>query len=220
MDLFSKKEITKFYMAISAKKPKKKKQGRVKGTMVMGRRGSFKLLNNSNKPSASAPDVKNTDGSSSSSKKKGGYAVTRFFTAGLGNCRLSETIKGNTDNIPKTAILFQPHTGKTHQLRVAAKSLAIPILGDVRYGGGSLEILSTGEDKDGYDWNRTFLHAAAMHFELDNESVTIWCPPLFDYLFSDKELSEAFVGLLEKHCDCPPILDAIHDNTRDASILK
>lgn len=31
--------------------------------------------------------------------------------------------------------VLRPHTGKTHQLRVALKSLGCPILGDDRYGG-------------------------------------------------------------------------------------
>lgn len=33
------------------------------------------------------------------------------------------------------AYLLKPYTGKTHQLRVAMKSLGTPILGDRRYGG-------------------------------------------------------------------------------------
>ena len=46
--------------------------------------------------------------------------------------------------------MLKPHTGKTHQLRVAMKSLGAPILGDTRYGG---------EQAD-----RTYLHAWALEF--------------------------------------------------------
>ncbi|ASK27061.1 TIGR01621 family pseudouridine synthase [Neisseria chenwenguii] len=49
------------------------------------------------------------------------FAVTRFQSFGLENSlRL---------------FILEPHTGKTHQLRVAAKSLGSPLLGDSRYGG-------------------------------------------------------------------------------------
>ena len=46
---FKEKQVTKYYMAISGKKPRKKKQGWVKGNMVLGRRGSYKLVNNNEK---------------------------------------------------------------------------------------------------------------------------------------------------------------------------
>ena len=192
--------------------------------MVKGRRGSYKLVNQSNK--LKMDDANNDEevdeidrGSDISEKKKSAYAVTRFWTAGLGNLSLTPSLhtrikEGDANNvaIPKTAILFQPHTGKTHQLRVAAKSLAMPILGDARYGGGRLDI-STSEisDDDGaFDvWSRTYLHAAAIHFQLENENVTIWSPPPFDHLFSTTELNDIFVGMMEKHCEGSPILDAI-----------
>jgi 23S rRNA-/tRNA-specific pseudouridylate synthase len=120
--------------------------------------------------------------------------------------------------MPRTAMLFRPHTGKTHQLLVAAKSLAMPILGDVRYGGGRLLVGGVsssspppdcGDDEDRGDWDRTYLHASAVHFEFDeHEIVTIWSPPPFDRLATG--LNDVFVRMMEKHCDCPPILDAIH----------
>ncbi|QEY23961.1 TIGR01621 family pseudouridine synthase [Neisseria animalis] len=49
------------------------------------------------------------------------FAVTQFHSSSLRpNLRL---------------FVLQPHTGKTHQLRVAMKSLSAPILGDTAYGG-------------------------------------------------------------------------------------
>jgi tRNA pseudouridine32 synthase / 23S rRNA pseudouridine746 synthase len=48
-------------------------------------------------------------------------------------------------------LVLQPRTGKTHQLRVAMKSIGAPILGDERYGGSIAE--------------RGYLHACALRFE-------------------------------------------------------
>lgn len=47
--------------------------------------------------------------------------------------------------------LLKPHTGQTHQLRVALKSLGAPILGDKRYGGDDAE--------------RCYLHAWRLDFD-------------------------------------------------------
>ncbi|KAL9178324.1 hypothetical protein ACHAXT_001752 [Thalassiosira profunda] len=215
---FNNKEIQKYYVAISGKKPKKGKQGWVKGEMVLGRRGSYKLVNSSRKPKIAEDDSgEGMDDDDRTAKRSIGYAVTRFFTAGLGNLQMVPQLLDPTEGsegraIPKTAILFQPHTGRTHQLRVAAKSVGLPILGDARYGGGRLETSTA----DGTDWDRTYLHACAMHFQLSpfgrrrRHDVTIWSPPPFDHLFAPGELNGVFVGMMEKHCDCAPILDALH----------
>jgi len=57
--------------------------------------------------------------------------------------------------------LFQvtPMTGKTHQIRVALKSLGSPILGDSRYGGT--------------DSDRGYLHAFKLMFDWKSESINI-----------------------------------------------
>jgi len=121
---FQQKEITKYYTAISAKKARKK-QGWVRGNMVMGRRGSYKLVNSKNKVQQS-----NVDDDIDTEKKKqtrGGYAVTRYFTAGLGNLSMASSLLERVENkealsVPRTAILFQPHTGKT-KVRVCEVSM-------------------------------------------------------------------------------------------------
>ena len=204
---FKEKQVNKYYMAISGKKPRKKKQGWVRGDMVLGRRGSYKLVNENN-------NKKEEDGD-----KRSNYAVTRFFTAGLGNVPLSpllhpkvneeeEEEQVSSTTTPKTAILFQPHTGKTHQLRVAAKSVGLPILGDARYGGGRVVRASDTTEADYFD--RTYLHAAAIQFEIDNEEVCIYSPPPFGHLFStSSELDDVFVGMMKKHCESDPILQHI-----------
>ncbi|WP_148713940.1 pseudouridine synthase [Chitinolyticbacter meiyuanensis] len=64
------------------------------------------------------------------------HAITQFFSYGLGNgVRL---------------YLLRPLTGRTHQLRVALKSIGAPILGDTRYGGT--------------DADRGYLHAWQLAF--------------------------------------------------------
>ena len=59
--------------------------------------------------------------------------------------------------------ILKPYSGKTHQLRVALKSLAAPILGDVLYGGTVCE--------------RTYLHAYALCFKWQNERFEFMCKP-------------------------------------------
>jgi tRNA pseudouridine32 synthase/23S rRNA pseudouridine746 synthase len=232
---FKQKEVTKYYMAISAKKPRKKKQGWVKGNMVLGRRGSYKLVNENKKEetllvSSSSSSEDYSDDTTTTTTTTSNYAVTRFFTAGLGNMALSQSLLQDVDDdsssdeediissIPKTAILFQPHTGKTHQLRVAAKSVGLPILGDARYGGGRVCCASdttttTTTSSTDVDFDRTYLHAAAIHFEINNEEVCIYSPPPFGHLFSSSsELDDVFVGMMKKHCDGDdPILRHLGD---------
>lgn len=70
----------------------------------------------------------------------------------------------------------RPLTGKTHQIRVALKSLGSTILGDNLYGG-------TVSD-------RLYLHAYALNFEYHQKSINIVCPPTFGEHF--EALSQNF----------------------------
>lgn len=220
---FRQKEVKKYYVAISGKKPKKKKQGWVQGRMVMGRRGSYKLLNEKEEKSqVNADEDDDCGGKSKSSDARGGYAKTRFYTAGLGNLELAyvPTVREDTVDeptqfaMPKTAILFEPHTGKTHQLRVAAKAVGLPILGDERYGGGGLHSTESMENKSSL-FQRTYLHASAIHFKMNaGYNVTICSKPPFNHLFAEHDQSknswnDVLEATMEKHCDCMPILDAM-----------
>lgn len=107
--------------------------------------------------------------------------------------------------LPKTLILFQPHTGKTHQLRVAAKSLGLGILGDKTYG----------DSLNAQCFERTYLHAIAIHVHIDGEDVAIWNPPP-DWFNSKNnknnyscKTENILKGLVEKHCDNQFILDTM-----------
>ena len=193
---FQNGNVTKYYTGMSAKKrPANKKQGWVKGSMVRGRRKSWYLTRQTQ-----------TD--------KNNYAVTRYFTAGLAGL----TPNGNNNNnnnslidesshvLPKTLILFRPLTGRTHQLRVAAKSLGLPLQGDPIYSDGegtATTVITHGN-------TRTYLHATGLHVDLEHEeSVTIWSPPPFGHLWTNDGggFNMALGQLVEKHCiDCDPLL--------------
>lgn len=59
--------------------------------------------------------------------------------------------------------VLRPLTGRSHQLRVALKSISAPILGDTRYGGAAAE--------------RLHLHAYALRFQYQDELIELVRPP-------------------------------------------
>ncbi|RXJ74870.1 TIGR01621 family pseudouridine synthase [Veronia nyctiphanis] len=123
--LFAERDVEKYYVALSAKKPTKK-QGTIIGDMMKSRRSAWKLTADKCNP-----------------------AVTQFFSvAAAPGQRL---------------FLCKPYTGKTHQIRVALKSVGSPILGDGIYGG------------EGSD--RGYLHAYCLRFKLNGELFSFLCPP-------------------------------------------
>jgi tRNA pseudouridine32 synthase/23S rRNA pseudouridine746 synthase len=137
--MFEKHEVEKRYLALSARKPKKK-QGTVSGGMQPSRRGQWKL-----------------------SQENENLATTQFFSTSFQGNRL---------------FIVRPLTGKTHQIRVALKSLGSPILGDFRYGG---------EEAD-----RGYLHAYVLQFDWQGEIKRYVCLPMFGERFSS-ELSDFVV---------------------------
>jgi 23S rRNA-/tRNA-specific pseudouridylate synthase len=177
--------VAKYYVGVSTKRrsTKKKKQGWVRGRMARGRRKSWHLTRERN------------DGDSPSH-----VAVTRFFTASLSSLRDSAAVQDDA-LVAMTCLLFRPYTGRTHQLRVAAKSLGMPLLGDPIYKDGFVSTTTA----------RTCLHSSAIHVDLDDGPITIWSPPPFHHLWNSKESKEAFdailVHLMQKHCDCDLILE-------------
>lgn len=115
---FSQRQVQKYYLAISAKKPSKK-QGLIKGDMAPARRGAWKLLPTQDNP-----------------------AVTQFFSKSI--------------SAGRRLFIIKPHTGKTHQIRVALKSIGAPIAGDSLYGDS---LKSEACD-------RCYLHAYSLSFAL------------------------------------------------------
>ncbi len=127
--MFENREIEKYYLAISMRKPKKK-MGWVKGDMSSARRGDYKLLTTMENP-----------------------AITQFVSCAL---RTHERF-----------FLIKPHTGKTHQIRVALKSLGSPIAGDERYA----------QSDEARKEERGYLHAYALRFTLNGEVFKFVIPP-------------------------------------------
>lgn len=140
--MFEAREIEKYYLAISMRKPKKK-QGWVKGDMASARRGDYKLLTTMINP-----------------------AITQFVS-----CALCTHERG---------FLIKPHTGKTHQIRVALKSLGSPIAGDERYA----------QADEARKEERGYLHAYALRFRLNDEEFSFVSPPDEGERFVSSECKE------------------------------
>ncbi|MBC6904774.1 RNA pseudouridine synthase [Saccharophagus sp. K07] len=95
--------------------------------------------------------------------KKQGWVIGDMEKSRNGNYRLSRTM----NNPARTALrsfaweegrriwVLRPLTGKTHQLRVAMKSLSAPIIGDERYGGQMAD--------------RLYLHAWRLGFPFEGQ---------------------------------------------------
>lgn len=70
--------------------------------------------------------------------------------------------------------LLKPHSGKTHQLRVALSSIGASILGDKQYAGTSAD--------------RGYLHAYALRFTFQDEVFEFISAPSQGELFNDEKL--------------------------------
>ena len=86
-------------------------------------------------------------------------------------------------------LVMRPLTGKTHQLRVACKSLGAPILGDASYAGAA----ASAED-------RAYLHAAAIRFAMPARDgsgrriVEVVCAPTEGVEWSTETFQEAWAA--------------------------
>lgn len=138
-ELFRLRQVSKFYLALSDKKPKKK-QGLIKGDMEKSRRGSWKLCKSRENP-----------------------AITQFF---------SHSVKPSL-----RLFLLKPHTGKTHQIRVALKSIGAPIIGDPLYNDTWAAARS----------DRGYLHSYGLSFSLSGHQYNFIEPPTVGTLFQDEQ---------------------------------
>ncbi|MEM0515198.1 TIGR01621 family pseudouridine synthase [Pseudoalteromonas sp. YIC-827] len=96
-------------------------------------------------------------------------AITRFYSYSL-----APKVRG---------FVLKPYSGKTHQLRVAMKSLSAPIIGDKLYGG-------QGSD-------RTYLHAYALQFEYQQQNFQFSVPS------SEGELGKYMSALTREFAEQP-----------------
>lgn len=83
------------------------------------------------------------------------------------------------------AYILSPHTGRTHQLRVAMKSLGAPILGDPMYGRYDLA----------REEERTYLHATGIRFTLGSKSYQFMDLPCSGEEFESEPFKELVNGL-------------------------
>lgn len=140
--LFTAQKIQKYYLALSTGK-NNKKQGWVKGDMAPARRGAYKLLSSNDNP-----------------------AVSYFVSTGFSATKLaSEGAATGSEALPARLRLYliKPFTGKTHQIRVALKSVSAPILGDELYQADAAD--------------RVYLHAYSLCFHYKNQDWFFVCTP-------------------------------------------
>jgi tRNA pseudouridine32 synthase/23S rRNA pseudouridine746 synthase len=108
-------------------------------------------------------------------KKKQGWVKGDMASARRGDYKLLTTMENPaiTQFIScalrphERFFLVKPHTGKTHQIRVALKSLGSPIAGDERYA----------QADEARKEERGYLHAYALRFHLNGEAFAFVSPP-------------------------------------------
>ncbi len=98
----------------------------------------------------------------------GPRAITQFFSFSAGGMRV---------------FVVRPRTGRTHQIRVALKSLGAPILGDERYGGAAAD--------------RGYLHAFALRFMWAGSPVCCVVSPSIGQVFMRTAVQEVVQSLVE-----------------------
>jgi tRNA pseudouridine32 synthase/23S rRNA pseudouridine746 synthase len=121
-------------------------------------------------------------------KKKQGWIKADMGSSRRGSYKLLSTndnpaitqFKSTALRVHERLFLVKPHTGKTHQIRVALKSLGSPIAGDLRYSA----VQEAKEEERGY------LHAYALRFTLDGENFEFVCPPKDGERFLSPEFTE------------------------------
>ncbi|MFS1704345.1 TIGR01621 family pseudouridine synthase [Alteromonas sp. AMM-1] len=82
-------------------------------------------------------------------KSRENPAITQFHSVGF-------------EGAPR-AFIVRPLSGKTHQIRVALKSLGSPILGDTLYAGSNAD--------------RMYLHAWGIAFSWHGKAINVFCSP-------------------------------------------
>lgn len=108
-------------------------------------------------------------------KKKQGWVKGDMASARRGSYKLLNTNANSAITqfistalrVHERLFLIKPHTGKTHQIRVALKSLGSPIVGDQRYANAD----------DAKMEERGYLHAYALRFRLDEKEFSFICLP-------------------------------------------
>lgn len=105
-------------------------------------------------------------------------ATTQFFSYALDN--------------GKRLFLLKPHSGKTHQLRVALSSISTPIIGDTSYYG-AIDKTSTNHTTI----DRGYLHAYALRFDYLGKNYQYVLPPSQGQHFLTTDITRKLSDLTE-----------------------
>ncbi|MBU2395597.1 MAG: RNA pseudouridine synthase [Gammaproteobacteria bacterium] len=111
------------------------------------------------------------------------------LTSRLTNPAVSYFVSAFYEVEGRRAFLVKPFTGKTHQVRVALKSVSAAILGDELYQGTAAE--------------RLYLHAYALYFSWHGTDIKLVLPPSDGTEF----LSQSLLQHLNQHWPEPAKLD-------------
>jgi len=106
-------------------------------------------------------------------------AVTQFFSYAVGN--------------KQRLYLLKPHSGKTHQLRVALSSIGAPIIGDVLYYSNNDNVQQSDNVIANID--RGYLHAYALKFSYLDEQYEFINPPSDVEHYLTEEVIEKLVAI-------------------------
>ena len=180
--------LRKTYLCLTEKKVKS--QGTVVGDMVKARRGAWKLTRSLEDPartrffSAGSLPPREIDDEDEDGERKssgcgggggGGSSSSSSSNSSIGSSGRQQQTKPST-----RLVVLQPRTGRTHQLRVAMRSIGAPIIGDDLYGGSSPS-------------DRVYLHAAALSVNLaalglagsgEEDTLVVRCKPSTGILWS------------------------------------
>jgi len=96
-------------------------------------------------------------------------AITQFFSYSIGD--------------KQRLYLLKPHSGKTHQIRVALSSIGVPIIGDPLYDSNTRANSNAMTD-------RGYLHAYALRFEYLEKVYEFVLPPNEGELFLSENVTE------------------------------
>ncbi|KOO57896.1 RNA pseudouridine synthase [Rheinheimera sp. KL1] len=107
----------------------------------------------------------------------------------LSNPAISYFVSAFYEVAGRRVFLVKPFTGKTHQVRVALKSVSAAILGDALYQGTAAD--------------RLYLHAYALYFSWDGAQIKLVLPPSAGTEF----LSSPLLQHLNQHWAEPVLLD-------------
>ena len=119
-------------------------------------------------------------------KKKQGWVKGDMTGSRRGSYMLLKTTENPTVTQFKSValrtherlFLVKPHTGKSHQIRVALKSLGAPVAGDVRYAKKDEALLE----------DRGYLHAYGLRFWFKDELFSFVLPPEY----GERYMSDVF----------------------------